>query len=97
MRVHDFLSGDDCGNMLKFKLEDVWSCVGNYDNDKSWNDMIQKMIAMESQLQSLKSRHEKAISENSERFCSVNQPSEGFNYLNIKPDSFAGNKIIFSI
>ncbi|XP_058743301.1 uncharacterized protein LOC131616085 [Vicia villosa] len=87
---HEAAIGGDCGNMLKFELEDVWSCVGNYDNDKSWNDMIQKMIAMESQLQSLKSRHEKVISENSERFCSVNQPSDGFNHTNIKPDAFAG-------
>ncbi|CAK8559973.1 unnamed protein product [Lathyrus sativus] len=75
--------GGDCGNMLKFKLEDV----GNYDNDKSWDGMIQKVIAMESQLQNLKSRQEKVISENPERFCSVNQPSDG-------TSSSRGDKIV---
>ncbi|CAI8606681.1 unnamed protein product [Vicia faba] len=84
---HEAAIGGDRGNILKFELEDVWSCVGNYDNDKSWDDMIQQIITMESQLQNLKSRHDKVLSENSERFCSVNQPSDGFNQPNINADS----------
>lgn len=91
------ISGGDSQNSVEFKSNDLWSSVGNYGNDKSWDDAIQKIIALESQLQNLKSRHDKLISENQGRFCSVNrssvlEPSDGYNHH----DSFAGNKNTFS-
>ncbi|XP_058774098.1 uncharacterized protein LOC131648355 isoform X2 [Vicia villosa] len=89
---HEVVTGGESKNSVEFKSNDLWSSVGNYGNDKSWDDAIQKIIALESQLQILKSRHDKVISENQGRFCSVNQssmlePSYGYNH----PDSFTGN------
>ncbi|CAL5199783.1 unnamed protein product [Lathyrus oleraceus] len=93
---HEVVKGGDSEKSVEFKSNDLWASFGNYGIDKSWDDAIQKIIALESQLEILKSRHDKVISENQGRFCSVNQssilePSDGYNHPDINPDSFTGN------
>jgi hypothetical protein len=96
------ISGGDIENLVEFKSSvDLWYPVDCYDNDKSWEAAIQKLTAIQSQVQNLKSRYDKVISENPGRFCSVNQlsalePSDGLNQSDLKPASRAGNKNTFS-
>jgi hypothetical protein len=96
------ISGGDIENLVEFTSSvDLWYPVDCYDNDKSWEAAIQKLTAIQSQVQNLKSRYDKVISENPGRFCSVNQlcalePSDGVNHSDLKPASRAGNKNIFS-
>jgi hypothetical protein len=99
------ISGGDIENLVEFtnftSSVDLWYPVDCYDNDKSWEATIQKLTAIQSQVQNLKSRYDKVISENPGRFCSVNQlsalePSDGLNQSDLKPASRAGNKNTFS-
>lgn len=96
------ISGGGIENLVEFKSSvDLSSSQDYYDNDKSWDDIIQQLIAIQSRVQNLTNRYEKVISENPGKFRSVNQlsmlgPSDGRNYSDLKPDSFAGNKNTFS-
>ncbi|KAK2352519.1 hypothetical protein QL285_090261 [Trifolium repens] len=89
--------GGDIENLVEFTSSvDLWYPVDCYDNDKSWEAAIQKLTAIQSQVQNLKSRYDKVISENPGRFCSVNQlsalePSDGLNQSYLKPASRAEN------
>ncbi|GAU20188.1 hypothetical protein TSUD_352520 [Trifolium subterraneum] len=89
--------GGDVENLVEFTSSiDLWYPVDCYDTDKSWEATIQKLTAIQSQVQNLKSRYDKVISENPGRFCSVNQlcalePSDGVNHSDLKPASRAGN------
>ncbi|KAK7350432.1 hypothetical protein VNO77_09068 [Canavalia gladiata] len=84
---------NDNYNDEDFTLNDVWSS-GDYDNiDKSLDGIIQKIEAIESQVQLLKTRTNTVISKYPRKFCSVTQlsmhgPSDVFNH---KSTSFAGN------
>jgi hypothetical protein len=97
------ISGGDVENLVEFKSSvDLRYSQDYYDNDKSWNDIIQKIIEIQSRVQNLKNRYEKVIGENSGKFWSVNQlsilgPSDGRNHSELKPDSFAGNKTHFPV
>jgi len=92
------ISGGDVENLVEFKSSvDLWYSQDYYDNDKSWNDIIQKIIEIQSRVRNLENRYKKVISENPGKFCSVNQLSilglsDGRNHSDLKPDSFAGNK-----
>jgi hypothetical protein len=45
----------DIENLVDFKSSvDLWYPVDCYDNDKSWDNIIQNLIAMQSQVQNLK-------------------------------------------
>ncbi|WJX85878.1 hypothetical protein P8452_68264 [Trifolium repens] len=92
--------GGDIENLVEFtnftSSVDLWYPVDCYDNDKSWEATIQKLTAIQSQVQNLKSRYDKVISENPGRFCSVNQlcalkPSDGLDHSDLKPGSHAEN------
>ncbi|CAJ2665048.1 unnamed protein product [Trifolium pratense] len=89
--------GGDIENLVEFtSSDDLWYPVDCYDNDMSWEATIQKLTAIQSQVQNLKSRYDKVISENPGRFCFVNQlsalePSDGLNHSDLKPGSPAGN------
>ncbi|MCI23731.1 hypothetical protein A2U01_0044913, partial [Trifolium medium] len=59
------ISGGDIENLVEFTSPvDLWYPVDCYDNDKSWEATIQKLTAIQSQVQNLKSRYDKVISEN---------------------------------
>ncbi|CAI8585458.1 unnamed protein product [Vicia faba] len=93
---HEAVTGGDGKSSVEFKSNDLWSSVGNHGMDKSWDDAIQKIIALESHLQNLKSRHDKVISENQGRFCSVNQssmlePSDGYNQSDFTGNTSSGD------
>ncbi|XP_014633411.1 uncharacterized protein [Glycine max] len=84
----------------EFKLNNEWS-FGEYGNvDKSLNDIIQKIEAIQSQVQQLKTRIDMVISESGGKFCSIIQlsihgPSDGFNHFDSTFTS-NGNKLPFS-
>lgn len=94
---HKVAIGGDVENLVEFKSSvDLWYSQDYYDNDKSWNDIIEKIIEIQSRVQNLKNKYEKVISENPGKFSSVNQlsilgPSDGRNHSDLKPDYFAGN------
>ena len=52
-------------------MDDLWSYVDYENTDKSLNDIIEKIEAVQSQVHKLKTRIEKVISENSGKFDSV--------------------------
>ena len=84
----------------EFKLNNEWS-FGEYGNvDKSLNDIIQKIEAIQTQVQQLKTRIDMVISESGGKFCSIIQlsihgPSDGFNHFDSTFTS-NGNKLPFS-
>lgn len=86
-----------------FQLNDAWqSTVDREDNDKSLDDIIQKIEAAESQVQKLKNRIEKVVSENAGKFRSVTQlctvgASDGFNHSDHNPASVSGNENTFPV
>jgi len=96
------ISGGDVENLVEFKSSvDLWYSQDYHDNDKSWNDIIEKIIEIQSRVQNLKNKYEKVISENPGKICSVNQlsmlgPSDRRIHSDLKPGSFAGNKNTFS-
>ncbi|KAK7286990.1 hypothetical protein RJT34_22383 [Clitoria ternatea] len=93
---HDVGIGGDNGNDEELRLKDVWPYVHYEYIDKSLDDIIQKIEAIQSQVQQLKNRADRVISENPRKFCSVTQlgfdvPSDEFNHSDLKLTSFAGN------
>lgn len=95
-----FISGgknDDDEFMLNYLRSSI-----DYENDKSLVDIIQKIEAVQSQVQELKTRCDRVISENPGKFCSVNQltvhrPSDGLNHSDPQTAIFAGNENSFSV
>lgn len=91
------ISGSVNDSNKEFNLNDEWSS-GEYENiDKSLDDIIQKIEAIQSRVQQLKTRTEMVICENRGKSCSVTQlsmhePSDGFNHFDEKSSSFAGNR-----
>ncbi|RDX76803.1 hypothetical protein CR513_43165, partial [Mucuna pruriens] len=97
--VNDFNDigiGHDSESNKEFKRNDAWSSVENGNIDKSLDDIIKKIEALQSQVQQLKTRTDMVIIENNARFCSVTQlrmhgPSDGYNHFDLNPTFFAGN------
>ncbi|XP_057458013.1 uncharacterized protein LOC130748783 isoform X3 [Lotus japonicus] len=84
----------------EFMLNYLRSSI-DYENDKSLVDIIQKIEAVQSQVQELKTRCDRVISENPGKFCSVNQltvhrPSDGLNHSDPQTAIFAGHEGIIS-
>ncbi|KAG4393551.1 hypothetical protein AAZX31_03G099000 [Glycine max] len=70
----------------EFKLNDEWSSEEYGNVDKSLDDIIQKIEAIQSEVQQLKTRTDKVISESCGKFCSITQfsmrgRSDGFNHF----------------
>jgi serine/threonine protein kinase len=81
------ISGGDIENLVEFKSSvDLWYSVDCYDNDKSWDNIIQNIIAMQSQVQNLKSRYDKVIREI--------EPSYGIVHSDLKPENIVIKFII---
>ena len=94
------ISGGVNDSNQEFKLNDEWSSEEYGNVDKSLNDIIQKIEAIQSQVQQLKTRIDMVISESGGKFCSIIQlsihgPSDGFNHFDSTFTS-NGNKLPFS-
>ncbi|TKY65241.1 hypothetical protein E2542_SST08099 [Spatholobus suberectus] len=92
----DTLRGNADINIEEFKFNDKLSSVDHEDNDKSINDIIQRIEELQSQVGKLKTRIDNVVSENPGKFCSVTQlsmigPSGGFNHSGHNSTSFVGN------
>ncbi|XP_020990530.1 uncharacterized protein LOC107473266 [Arachis duranensis] len=70
--VHGAANGGNIDD-IEFKLDDLWSYVDYENSDKSLDDIIQKIEAVQSQVHKLKTRIDKVIKENSGKFDSGNQ------------------------
>ncbi|KAK7340470.1 hypothetical protein VNO77_21174 [Canavalia gladiata] len=93
----DALKGN-ADNIEEFKFNDTWSSVSHGDNDKAFNDIIQKIDKLQSQVEKLKTRIDNVVSENPGKFCSVTQlsmigPSDGgYHHSGHNSASFVGNE-----
>ena len=54
----------DAGNNKDLGLNDIWSCLELKDSDKSFEEIIKKIEALQWQVHKLKARIDKVISEN---------------------------------
>ncbi|KAL4336824.1 hypothetical protein HN51_046582 [Arachis hypogaea] len=70
--VHGAANGGNIDD-IEFKLDDLWSYVDYENSDKSLDDIIQKIEAVQSQVHKLKTRIDKVIKENSGKFDSGTQ------------------------
>ena len=80
------ISGGVNDSNQEFKLNDEWSSEEYGNVDKSLDDIIQKIEAIQSEVQQLKTRTDKVISESCGKFCSITQfsmrgRSDGFNHF----------------
>lgn len=92
------ISGDNNDDNQEFELNDMWSSKDYENNDKSLDDIIQKIEAVRSQVHDLKTRIDKVVSENPRKFCSVTHLSmlglsDGFNHSDLNSASLAGNAL----
>ncbi|KAK7256421.1 hypothetical protein RIF29_29867 [Crotalaria pallida] len=69
----------------------------NEDNDKSLDDIIQKIEAAQSHVQKLKTRIDKVVSENPGIRSAMIGPSDGFNHSDLNSASFIGNENKFPV
>ncbi|KAF1888422.1 hypothetical protein Lal_00011192 [Lupinus albus] len=84
-------------NIQDFKLSDMWASIDFDTNDKSLDDIIQKIEAVQSQVHELKTRIDKVVSENQGNFHSVTHlsmlgSSDGFNHSDLSYASMADHR-----
>ncbi|KAK7277134.1 hypothetical protein RIF29_18284 [Crotalaria pallida] len=81
------IGGNDDNNQ-EFELDDVWSSIEYENIDKSLDDVIQKIEAVQSQVHGLKTRIGKVVSENQGNLG----PSDRSNQSDLNYASLAGNE-----
>ncbi|KAI4346518.1 hypothetical protein L6164_007408 [Bauhinia variegata] len=85
----------------EFGLNNIWSSLDSRDSDKSFEDMIKKIEAVDSQVEKLRSRIDKVVNENPGKFHSVSRGmiglADGLNCSDLNHASTVGNYDAFPI
>ncbi|OIW17610.1 hypothetical protein TanjilG_28960 [Lupinus angustifolius] len=94
---HGVSVGGNDENIQEFKLSDMWASIDYGTNDKSLDEIIQKIEAVKSQVREMKTRTDKVVSENPGNFHSVAHlsmlgSSDGFNHSDLNCASLADHQ-----